>query len=168
MFALDHYNDELNNGRQLEDTSNLYRTTPGVPTISAMIECSRAELASALEKADKLAHPIVAKWRKRRDLPLQLTLTCNIKTRRYAISEKPFTGTDVEHTLAEAIFAQLPYILYFDDFRDKVDERIEIPAGGVTDISGWVAIVQQLFRQTDPELSIFQLYLLEERQRKNV
>lgn len=63
----------------------------------------------------------------------------------------------------------LPYILYFDDFRDKIAERIEIPADKDDEsLSDWLAIIQQLFKQTDKSFSIFKLAQIEVRQRRTV
>ncbi len=56
----------------------------------------------------------------------------------------------------------MPYILYFDDFRDSIDETIAI-TGNDASAEGWLSIVQQLFKQTDPALSVFTLPDEEER-----
>jgi hypothetical protein len=70
--------------------------------------------------------------------------------------------------LARKIILQLPYILYFDDFRDSIDERIEIVKDADGDITGWLEIIEQLFHQTDESFSVFTLSTLEERKRKSV
>ncbi len=61
----------------------------------------------------------------------------------------------------------MPYILYFDDFRDSIDETIPI-TGNEEDADGWLSIVQQLFKQTDPGLSVFALADEEERRRNTI
>jgi hypothetical protein len=58
--------------------------------------------------------------------------------------------------------------LYFDDFRDKIPGRIEIPAASQGGKSEWLEIIDQLFRQTDRSFDVMKLPELEERQRKTV
>ena len=70
--------------------------------------------------------------------------------------------------MAREIISMLPYILYFDDFRDKIPERIEIPASLAQSQSSWLDIIEQLFKQTDKSFSVFDLPSLEERQRRTV
>src|SRR5205823_11221418 len=59
------------------------------------------------------------------------------------------------------------YILYFDDFRDSIDETIAIE-GDEESADGWLSIVQQLFKQTDSSLSVFTLQSEEERRRNTI
>lgn len=172
IFAFDHYNDDLNDdGRHLEDTANLYRTTPPPATVAAVIQLSRSELDLAVadcEKEHEKHRAGFAALKKRRGLPTELTIVRNLSTKKYQLSDLRIPSEELQHVLAEAIISRLPYILFFDDFRDKIDEKIEILLPKDEPLSGWLAILQQLFRSTDKSLSVFQLPALEERQRKTV
>jgi ABC-type cobalamin/Fe3+-siderophores transport system ATPase subunit len=170
VFAFDHYNDDLNdNGRHLRDTANLYRTAPDIPHVAATIACTRPELNSALRdveaSADVALKAAAGIWRRKRQLPEELVISRNLKDLRYTIETPPFADSPHANSVAEAVLSHLPYILFFDDFRDRVDEKIEIPQRNVA--TGWLAILQQLFKQTDPSLSVFALSGMEERQRKS-
>lgn len=172
LFAFDHYNDDLNDdGRHLEDTANLYRTSPPTPTVAAVVELARHELdsvASECERQHETHRTGFSALRKRRKLPSEITITRNLATKKYLLPGLRISSEEQQNLLAEAIISRLPYILFFDDFRDKIEEKIEIisPTGETS--SGWLAILQQLFRSTDKTLSVFQLPALEERQRKTV
>lgn len=171
LFAFDSYNDDLNDGRQLGDTSNLYSTSPGSAKVSAVIECTRDDLYQAFEDVESesaVGRVSVARWKKRSRLPNTITVTRDLKSKLYSIREAPFNTGSLADSLARSILKYLPYILYFDDFRDKVDERIEIPTAVPSPLPSWLATMQQLFKQTDTSFSVFTLAGLEERQRKSV
>jgi hypothetical protein len=104
--------------------------------------------------------------KKRRQQPSKLLLTRNLTTLKYSVSPSIFSSDAADHALAEEIIRGSPYILFFDDFRDKVDERIEIVP--TTPPTEWLAILERLFKATDKSLSPFDLIGMEERQRKSV
>lgn len=173
VFAFDSYNDKLNDrGRHLRDTSNLYKTSSPPPQVTAILHVPLPEMIEALEAladdGDANHASIVAKLlRKRRQFPDRITIHRNLTTRAYNIETPPFNiGGIFGDRLAHKIIGQAPYILFFDDFRDSVDERIEIV--DVAKSTGWLAIIEQLFKRTDPSFSAFRLPGMEERQRKSV
>jgi hypothetical protein len=57
-------------------------------------------------------------------------------------------------------------VLFFDDFRDSVDDRVEITLPGTE--TGWLEIFETLFKKTDESFSVFDLPKKEERQRKTI
>jgi hypothetical protein len=172
VFAFDYFNDNLNdNGRHLMDVVNLYRTTSGIPEVEAEVKLSRDDLVDAAEEcADenaehKASFSVLAR---KRNLPTTVRLIRDLNTKKYRIDPEVLGSPDLQNVLARKIIATMPYILYFDDFRDKVAERIEIPPESSENLSGWPAIIEQLFIQTDPAFSIRKLASMEERQRKTV
>jgi predicted ATPase len=171
IFAFDHHNDRLNGGRHRKDTSNLYRTSSPPATIEAVIEMTRPDLNEAIsdcERDDESLKPHLSALKRRRGLPSTVTIRRDLTLRRYSWDSDRFGPPAVQHALAEAVVSGLPYILFFDDFRDKVDEKIEITSQSKGLVGGWLSIIDQLFRQTDREFSVFKLPSLEERQRKTV
>ncbi|HXH39844.1 MAG TPA: hypothetical protein VNN08_14540 [Thermoanaerobaculia bacterium] len=172
IFAFDSYNDTLNDrGRHLKDTANLYQTASSSSLITAVLRVSSDELLEALDDISSHGHDasIAARLRrKRKHFPELLTITRNLTTRKYVISTTPFEGADdFTDLLARYILSSAPYILFFDDFRDSVDEKIEI-GDPQRQPAGWLAIMERLFTRTDKNLSVYQLPALEERQRKSV
>jgi len=171
IFAFDHFNDKLNeNGRHLRDTANLLSTSPPPAMVEAEIHIDREDLVDLLDNLEKDQPDIkesISALKKKRVLPNEWRIRRNLATRAYSV--EPQAGIDlgeIESFLAQEIIKRLPYTLFFDDFRDKVDEKIEI-----TDpekASGWLSIIKQLFLATDPGLSVFKLKTLEVRQRKTV
>jgi len=171
LFAFDHHNDTLNGGRHLKDTSNLYRTSSLPAVIEAIIEMAKPEfdeVISNCEKANEALRPDLSALRKRRAFPTISTIRRDLKTLRYSWDSDRLGGPDVQHALATSVIRYLPYILFFDDFRDKVDERIEIIPEGTRAPTEWLSILEQLFRQTDTTFSVFELPEFEARRRKTV
>ncbi|HEX5702918.1 MAG TPA: AAA family ATPase [Pyrinomonadaceae bacterium] len=172
IFAFDFFNDSLNdNGRHLKDTTNLYRTSSPPPRITAEIELSEEEF---VERLDDIKEPPenVRKARlykrRRRQLPNPLRITRNLRTKKYSIESAVFTDIEFNDLAAQQILRGLPWILYFDDFRDSIDERIKIVKQADGSTAGWLSILEQLFKQTDPAFSVFSLKGMEERRRKSV
>jgi len=172
VFAFDYYNDDLNDdGRHLKDTSNLYRTSSPPPVIEAEIEMTRSELNAAILQCE-LHHaalkPELVALKKRRALPNVMTIRRNLHTLKYSWDFQRIGSPEVQDELARSVILNLPFILFFDDFRDKIVERIEIVAAKRGNVTGWLSIVEQLFKQTDKAFSVFDLPDLEERKRKTV
>jgi hypothetical protein len=172
ICAFDYYNDALNNdGRHLKDTTNLYRTSSPPAVIEAVIEMSKSDISEALSACER-SHPALkadlGTLKKRRALPTTVSIRRDLKTRTYSWDSDRFGTRDVQNALARTVIGRLPYILFFDDFRDKVDEQIEILRGENGDTEGWLSIIEELFRQTDESFSPFALPELEERLRKTV
>jgi len=95
-----------------------------------------------------------------------IVITRNLKTRKYNIEDDNFSNSNINHQICKKIIQKLPYILYFDDFRDSVDDKIEIKRG--EDSSSWLDIIEELFKKTDPNFSVYDLKDKEKRQRKGI
>jgi predicted ATP-dependent endonuclease of OLD family len=169
IFAFDYNSDLLNEGRHLRDTHNLYRTTSGAPVISAEIALTTKDFVRALEDVSEpeFAGAVNTYRRKRGNFPKILTIERNLAKDRYRLNAPGFSNIDLNDKVARQLILRTPYILYFDDFRDSVEEKIEIK-GTEDDAEGWLSIIQQLFKQTDKDFSVFQLGELDERRRKAV
>src|SRR5665213_499315 len=171
IFAFDSYNDDLNESdKHLSDTANLYRTSSPPATVEAEIELSVAELRARIAACEKSKADLKSELstiRARRKLPTKLLISRNIPTGAYTFPNQNFGRPEVQDALAEEIIARLPYILYFDDFRDKIAEKIEIPQGD-EQLTDWPAIISKLFRKTDKNFAIRDLPKLEERQRRTI
>jgi ABC-type cobalamin/Fe3+-siderophores transport system ATPase subunit len=172
IFAFDFINDTLNEGgRHLEDTANLYQTASPPSEIQAEVDLSKSELKNSIAKAwnkdGQLKNELGRIWRKR-ELPDHITITRNLKTRNYSIAPSLSATLASQDAIARQVISNLPYILYFDDFRDKIPERIEILDSEKDSTSGWLPIIERLFQETDPSYSVFNLPTMEERLRKSV
>jgi predicted ATP-dependent endonuclease of OLD family len=170
IFAFDELNDDLNEGgRHLRDTDNLYVTSPKPAAVSAEVAVARSEFLSCLKELAGSEHSAaVEAYKKKRGVPATFVIKRHIKTRAYDIILSSFTNKALNDALAREIIRKLPYILFFDDFRDSVEEKVEIVADADGEPQGWLSIFEQLFKQTDRHFSVFKLADLEERQRKTV
>lgn len=174
LFAFDFFNDSLNDkGKHLKDVNNLYNTQIVEPEISADIEISWPEFESALysvgKSYDLLKSSAFKSYKRfRTKFPTSISIVRNLTTKIYKINGSLFWDGDLNNKLSKEIIRKLPYILYFDDFRDSIEDKLEIKKDSDGTISGWLAILEQLFKQTDKNYSIFKLPSIEERLRKSV
>ena len=171
IFAFDHHNDSLNDGgRHLKDVENLYQTASSLPEIEAEIEISKNDLREIIDdcrEKNVIHKSALTQIERKKNLPTTIKISRNLRSLKYTISPYVFGIPEVQDVLAQDIVSNLPYILYFDDFRDKIADKIEIPADKKA-FSEWGAIIEQLFQQTDSTFSIRKLASMEERQRKTV
>lgn len=174
IFAFDHTNDDLIDGRHLQDTANLYTTESAPAIIGAEMIISKREFLEALDdvgdddEIDGAVKSSIPLYRKKsKTLAKHLLICRDVRADHYTIGFKPLNKPTLNDALARKLILHAPYILYFDDFRDSIDDRIEIPAD-VEQAEGWLLIIQQLFRQTDKNLSVFQLAGLDARRRQSV
>ena len=121
IYAFDSFNDKLNDGRHLQDTSNLYRSSSPPATIEAVVEMTKAELDDAISRCEEGNEPLrphLTELKKSRKLPLTVTIRRDLKTLKYSLDSDRFGPPQLQHALAIQITLGLPYILFFDDFRD--------------------------------------------------
>jgi hypothetical protein len=169
IFAFDHWNDELNEGgAHLRNTDNLYARSPKPATVKAEISLTRREYLSCLKVVEVEMGKTLRSYRRQKSGPTTLLLQRNIKAQTYDIVTPGYRNRQANDSLAKEIIRKLPYILFFDDFRDSVEENVEIVADEDGDPEGWLAIFERLFERTDPSFSVFDLAEMEERQRKTV
>lgn len=177
IFALDWMNDKLNRGRHLQDVSNLYEFGSQDSFVSAEIELTwvdfRVSLYKTKAKASENQYNDYCNKITRKNFPSCLIIKRNLRTKRYSIDSllfehKLFEHKQLNNLLAKKLLNHMPYILYFDDFRDSVDEEIEVDKSKKDESKGWLSIIEQLFKKTDEELSVFDLPGMEQRKRKSV
>jgi hypothetical protein len=172
IFAFDSINDqELQDGEHLRDTQNLYRISLEEPRIAAEIEMTPAEYERSWKAVESKAAPEVVQdyLDAGKAAGGRLWVTRNLATGKYELPEALFPNPDLNDLLAQQFVYRLPYILFFDDFRDSIDETIAIPEKPEKpgEPSGWLAIFERLFEETDPTLSVFDLSGMDERQRES-
>jgi energy-coupling factor transporter ATP-binding protein EcfA2 len=178
IFAFDAYNDVFNSKlKHLDDTNNLYKLgEDNGASVQARIRISGDDLKKALKEIqddpkqpDSVKKACAKYLRKCSDIGSELTLTRNLHTKTYDIGFTEFTDKALNNILGRHIVSRLPFILYFDDFRDSFPEEIEIkPPENGNQTEGWLAIVDRLFQETDPNFSVFKLDDQDERQRKSI
>lgn len=172
IFAFDYLNDASNEGgRHLRDTSNLYTTTPKPATVTATVKLERSDIEEAAAEVSAKNPAFAAHAedvKRRRGLPEVLDITRDLKSLKYMTSESRLGLPTFQHALCEELILRLPYILFFDDFRDKIEEKIEIVAANSENPSEWLLTLDQLFSTTEKGLSVYSVPQMEARQRKTV
>ncbi|MBP9701882.1 MAG: AAA family ATPase [Candidatus Pacebacteria bacterium] len=171
IFAFDYSNDSFDqNVRHLQDVQNLYKPTQkSHASVSATVKITWEEFSKILNNADISKTQGVGSYkRKKAAFPADLTLTRNLITKTYSIRESIFDNKTLNNLIAQKIIARLPYILYFDDFRDSFPEEIEIKKDSDDTLSGWLPVVERLFKKTNKDFTVFDLESMDTRARKSV
>jgi len=171
IFAFDFYNDVFNEKiHHLDDVKNLYK--PGQKQkaeISAKIQISWNEFLEVLKQEDiKTLDGIAAYKRKKENFHDEIIIARDLINKEYDIKSDLFQKKNTNNEIAKAIIRQLPYILYFDDFRDSFPDKIEIEQNEKDNPKGWLAIIDRLFEKTNEDFSIFSLSEMDERERNSI
>lgn len=170
IFAFDYHNDSFDkNIHHLEDVNNLYKAgQKNEAKISAQIKISWQEFKKILNDENVKSEAGINSYKRKEPSFLQsLTITRNLVSKTYDIESSTFTNTGLNHKICKLIVNRLPYILYFDDFRDSFPEEIEVKDEERDKPEGWVAIIERLFEKTDENFSIFDLET-DPRERKSI
>lgn len=173
ILAFDYHNDRGNHGgRHLRDSQNLYSTSPPPPRITASIAISESEFASCVRQLRSQPEwesgKEVRRYLRRKDrLEGTIEVTRDLSTDKYSISAEYLDHEEFNNDLSRTILKSLPYILYFDDFQDAIEEKVEIKSSSAA-ASTWLNTFERLFKATDPSFSVYKLRSLELRQRKTV
>lgn len=176
IFAFDEANDTLNDGRHMKNVGNLYKTSNrGEPSVIADIEATKDEMIGLVDDIDGSAEtPAEAKAevkKYKRALASWggvVRIKRNLTTKGYSIENPELKGfPNLNPLVISECMDYTPFILYFDDFRDTIHEEIPID-GEPKSPKGWLAILEQLFKKTNPSYSVFKLKEMEELQRKSI
>ncbi|MCK0131906.1 AAA family ATPase [Flavobacteriaceae bacterium F08102] len=158
ILAFDRTRDKINRGEHLE-FKNKYTIGTQKCSISATINLDKNEVKKFIEKlnlkTDSEDYKILSKINEKFDFTLTRHLSNPDKNYSCVID-----GTQ-EKTLdkiTKYLVSNLPYILYFDDFADRVPEEIEFPADyrNTTNLGRgkdreWKEIIQEIFKRADTE-----------------
>jgi predicted ATP-binding protein involved in virulence len=176
IFSFDSNNDTLNEGRHMKNVGNLYKTSNrGEASIIADIEATKEELVDIVDEIDGTATTTAEAKAEVKKFKRALSswagairIKRNLITNTYSIENSELkTFTHLAPLVIAECMNSTPYILYFDDFRDTIHEEIKIE-GEPTAPKGWLAIIEQLFKKTNPSHSVFKLQATEELQRKSI
>jgi len=192
IFSFDRFNDNSNGGRHLENIENMYSTEDNEIKVEAKVELNQIELNTIIEE---LESSFIGKLKsnindtQRAELTIKLDLLkaykevfddifkatgsimlyigrdLKLKT-YYFLGRDEFVNEELNNELLFQVMKILPYTLYFDDFRDRLDEKIEI--GGDTEKSDWLDIIDKLFQLTSPTYSVYELPKKNENIRRSI
>ncbi|MBD3639218.1 MAG: AAA family ATPase [Crocinitomicaceae bacterium] len=173
IFAFDKVNDHLNNGSHLRDTKNLYSVKGKAPKVTAIIHIVQEEYDKILKSMISNQHFSEHKFHleKYKDFQIEnktLEITRNFHTSGYEILDEFFNDRRLNNILSYQIVKKMPYIFYFDDFRDSIDDTIKIEKTEDGTVPSWLSIIEELFKQTDDGYSVFDLKNHEDRAKRTV
>lgn len=165
ILCFDRESDKQN-GREHLEYQNNYKTTDHNCSITAEIVIDpKTDLDSVVaELGLKEGDGLIDELREVATSKRPVSLTRDLASDRRPYSVSGFEASPKVHRkLARALYDRLPFILYFDDFTDRVPDKIEF---AVTDsdagykvvntkLLGWQEIISEVFnRATDGEHDI--------------
>jgi hypothetical protein len=168
ILCFDSFNDDVLGGRHLVDIENLYSPKPPAPCVTAVVKLKWEELIEALEKvcADRNSKAGLKSYKEKKfKFTGEIEIERNLITKRYRIPNGSFMYGVLNAQLVGEIVKRLPFTIYFDDFRDSIKEKIEIPATGQSD-DFWYEVVDVLFAKSGCGITLADLPSCEERRRK--
>ncbi len=141
IHAFDFSNDRENDGTHLSDIRNLYQPMKEEPSsITALIKISHQELLSILEEEDIERNPDLGKGGK-----LSITREVFDKDRSHYIVDG-IADREEGNRIGNKIVAELPFIIYNDDFIERPDSMVEVPLEEPQQLSGWLGIYAKAFQ----------------------
>ncbi|MBI5214462.1 MAG: AAA family ATPase [Ignavibacteriae bacterium] len=176
IYAFDYMNDWQNKTfSHLTDIMNLYKVSSGICSISAVVNVTKAELKESMKSKLQLTDTNADEKLKRfyDTKEFEITITRKLVYQNNQLSsfyefypKLSLKNPSEENDFCKELILKLPYILYFDDFREIFPDIIEITSENQN--VGWLPIIQELFIQTDESYSVYDLKNLEERRRKSI
>jgi len=93
------------------------------------------------------------------ELSNSLRIDRDLKTTKYSIPKlSKHISSEVDDLISRKFVNSLPYTLYFDDFRDRLEEKIyitnDIKSGNY---SPWITYIDEIFKRTKEGYSIYDL-----------
>lgn len=172
IFAFDYFNDIYDNSiHHLTDVRNLYSTDNNPAIIIAKIEVTKTEFKEIIEEYYEVKK-ILKKFRFPKaytndSFEFEITRQLDSDSKIYSIDNLELLNNIIDkNDFIETLIGELPYILYFDDFKDSFPDKIEINKKDKNQT--WLSIIEQLFKETNSNFSIYDLSKLENRRRKSI
>ncbi|NAS31855.1 AAA family ATPase [Flavobacteriaceae bacterium R38] len=158
ILSFDKSRDKINGGEHL-DFKNKYSIGSKKCEISANINLDKNEITSLIEKlklkTDTIDYKTLSKFNSKTDFILTRNLS-DLKKNHTCIIDN--VSKDVCDKVSKYLVDHLPYILYFDDFADRVPEEIVFPVEyrnnknlGRGKDREWREIIQEIFKRADTE-----------------
>lgn len=159
ILAFDKNRDKLNKGEHLEFKNKYSNNQNQECYISANIELDKNETSSLIEKlklkTDSDDYAVLSKLKGKSEFVLTRQLKSTGPTYHY---ENSLLTDITNNKIAKFLVTNLPYILYFDDFTDRVPDEIPFHSEykktgnlGRSKIREWQEIIEEIFKRVDIE-----------------
>jgi len=159
ILAFDKTRDRINSGEHLE-FSNKYSTNPTENSeVSALLTLDDAEIKKLIAdikvRTNSCDYKYISTWSA--DNTFLLTRKLSDPNKPYYYANKNLS-TKSKERIQKFLTKHLPYILYFDDFADRVPQEISFPydynkTGNLTRNKqrDWQEIIEEIFKRADTE-----------------
>jgi predicted ATP-dependent endonuclease of OLD family len=157
ILCFDRTRDKFNGGDHLVYQNNYVTTQNKSCNISAIIKLDKQEIKELISKLNLQTSTIDFNECQKFNENTEFILSRNLSTLKYSYKNEKILDITNEK-ITSLLVSKIPYILYFDDFADRVPEEIEFPSEFVTNkklskskIRDWQEIIQEIFKRADTE-----------------
>jgi len=167
ILAFDRMSDTTQRGEHLRYQNRYNLSEKQRATISAEVlveDEKEIEKIIALLDLDK-QDPVTRQLKKLYEAKEPLILTRSFPGKKYSLANIECSKVALNQELAEQIYALLPFVLYFDDFSDRVPTEIvfnldpadptKYSAQKINRSDEWHSIIEEVFRRNDSTLADF-------------
>lgn len=158
IMALDEFRDKFNNGEHLEFNNNYSTAETKNCTVSAIMTLSKAEIEDLIKATSTSTDSEDFKELKKLNTQTEFKLIRNLESKKYLV-ENEYLTSKTKDVIAKKLYMLFPYILYFDDFTDRVPSAIEIPEGYETGTPirrgkdrEWKEILVEIFKRSNTDI----------------
>ncbi len=157
ILCFDRTRDKFNGGDHLVYQNNYVTTQNKSCNISAIIKLDKQEIKELISKLNLQTSTIDFNECQKFNENTEFILSRNLSTLKYSYKNEKILDITNEK-ITSLLVSKIPYILYFDDFADRVPEEIEFPSEFVINkklskskIRDWQEIIQEIFKRADTE-----------------
>ncbi len=178
ILSFDQDNDDFFSGQHLK-AANRYEWDSANHSVSAEIEFNdKGEILSMIKaigitKKNRLHKELIDLY----DKQGFIKITRNLDTLKYKIDNIEF-ALGYENAIINQVFRRTPFVLFFDDFTDRVPPMIKFPAGYIDegydqdsdiDRTDWNIYIEEIiYRATNKEKNLKDLLRTDENIRKGI
>lgn len=158
ILAFDRTRDKFNGGEHL-DYKNKYVINAKPCTIGVTITLDTAEIKELISRLSVKTDSEDYKTLKKFDSKTEFVLTRHLSSQnKHYLAEIDGLSSKPLDALCNFLVSKLPYILYFDDFADRVPDEVTFPTDyphtqklGKGKGRDWQEIIQEIFKRAETE-----------------
>ena len=159
ILAFDKTRDKYNKGEHLEFINKYSNNQNQDCSITAFLELDKNEISNLIKKlklkTDSNDFKILSELKSKTEFVLSRHFKANYRTYIYANSD---LSEYTNEKIAKYLESNLPFILYFDDFTDRIPDEIPFSTDykntgklGRSKIREWQEIIEEIFKRADTE-----------------
>ncbi len=157
ILAFDKTRDKLNNGEHLEYQNKYSTNDTKESKVIAKLQLNKDEIKELIKSLKLKTNSTDYEYLSRKNEDEIFILERSLVDKIYSYSNENIS-LDVQDKVKKYLIINLPFILYFDDFTDRVPSKIKFPDTYINDgkiparkHQEWKEIVEEIFKRADTD-----------------